>query len=110
MSYIAVTTPRLLLWKNRYNKGLPKDKKINIQARYQVKSIKYPIGSILDENKEEILYSDAKFKALLVIYKEVIQLKNIRGYYSKVVISTDFLTIRAVYMAVSDKTLYLFTF
>jgi hypothetical protein len=41
-------------------------------VRYQVKLIKYPIGSILDENKEEILYSNAKFKVLLVIYKEVI--------------------------------------
>ena len=73
------------------------------------KSIKSPIGSILDENKKEILYSDAKFEALLVIYKEVIRLKNIGGYYSKVIISTDFPTIGAVYMAVSNKTLYLFT-
>jgi hypothetical protein len=77
-------------------------------VRCQVKSIKYPIGSILDKNKEEILYSNTKFKALLVIYKEVIQLKNIRGYYSKVIIGTNFLTIGAVYMAVSDKILYLF--
>ncbi len=38
----------------------------------QVKLIKSPIGSILDENKEDILYGDAKFKMLLVIYKEVI--------------------------------------
>ena len=47
---------------------------------------------------------------LLVIYKKVIQLKNVKGYYSKVIIGTDFPTIGAVYMAVSDKTLYLFTF
>jgi hypothetical protein len=64
----------------------------------------------LDENKKEILYSNIKFKMLLVICKEVIQLKNIRGYYSKVIISTDFLTIGAVYIAVSDKMLYLFIF
>ena len=62
----------------------------------------------MDENKEEILYSNAKFEALLVIYKEVIQLKNIRGYYSKVIISTNFLTIRAVYIVISNKTLYFF--
>ena len=73
-----------------------------------VKSIKSPIRSILDENKKEILHSNTKFKALLVIYKEVIQLKNVRGYYSKVIISTNFLTIGAVYIAVSNKTLYLF--
>jgi hypothetical protein len=47
---------------------------------------------------------------LLVIYKKVIQLKNIGGYYSKVIISTDFLIIGAVYIAVNNKTLYLFTF
>ena len=47
---------------------------------------------------------------LLVICKEIIQLKNIRGYYSKVIISTDFLTIKAVYMAVNNKILYFFTF
>jgi hypothetical protein len=45
---------------------------------------------------------------LLIICKEVIQLKNVRGYYSKVIIGTDFPTIRAVYMAVSNKTLYFF--
>jgi hypothetical protein len=77
--------------------------------RCQAKSIKYPIRSILDKNKKEILYGNIKFKALLVIYKEVIQLKNIRGYYNKVIIGTDFLTIGAVYIAVSNKTLYLFT-
>jgi hypothetical protein len=49
-------------------------------------------------------------KRFLVICKEVIQLKNIRGYYSKVIIGTNFLTIGAVYMAVSDKMLYLFIF
>ena len=74
-----------------------------------IKSIKSPIRSILDENKKEIFYSDTKFKALLVIYKKVIQLKNVGGYYSKVIISTDFLIIGAVYIAVSDKILYLFT-
>ena len=63
----------------------------------------------MDKNKEEILYSNTKFKALLVIYKEVIQLKNVGGYYSKVIIDTNFPTIRAVYIVVSDKTLYLFT-
>jgi hypothetical protein len=110
VSYIAVTTPRLLLWKDRYNEGLLKDKKINVQVRYQVKSIKYPIKSILNKNKEEILRGNTKFEVLLVICKEVIQLKNIRGYYSKVIIGTDFLTIGAVYIAVSNKTLYLFTF
>ena len=73
-----------------------------------IKSIKSPIGSILDKNKKEIFYNNIKFKALLVIYKEVIQLKNVRGYYSKVIISTNFLTIGAVYIAVSNKTLYLF--
>jgi hypothetical protein len=46
--------------------------KINIQAKFHVKSIKSPIRSILDKNKEEILCGDTKFKALLVIYKEVI--------------------------------------
>jgi hypothetical protein len=71
-SYIVATTPRLLLWKNRCNEGLLKDKKINMQVRCQVKSIKYPIRSILDENKEEIFRSNAKFEALLVICKEVI--------------------------------------
>ena len=75
----------------------------------QVKSIKSFIRSILDKNKEEILYNNVKFKALLVICEEVIWLKNIGGYYSKVVIGTDFPTIRAVYIAVSDKILYLFT-
>ena len=77
--------------------------------KFYVKLIKSPIRSILDKNKEDILYGNIKFKALLVIYKEVIRLKNVRGYYSKVIISTNFLTIRVVYMAVSDKTLYLFT-
>jgi DNA-directed RNA polymerase delta subunit len=77
-------------------------------VRCQTKSIKYPIRSILNENKKEIFYSNIKFEALLVIYKEVIQSKNIGGYYSKVVIGTNFLTIGAVYIAVSDKILYLF--
>ena len=63
----------------------------------------------MDENKKEIFYSNIKFKVLLVIYKEVIQLKNVGGYYNKVIISTDFPTIGVVYMAVSNKTLYLFT-
>ena len=48
------------------------------------------------------------FEVLLVIYKKVIQLKNVKGYYSKVIIGTDFLTIGAVYMAVSDKIFYFF--
>ena len=78
--------------------------------KFYIKSIKSSIRSILDKNKEEILYSNVKFKTLLVIYKEVIQLKNIRGYYSKVIISTDFPTIGAVYIAVSNKIFYLFTF
>jgi len=80
-----------------------------MQAKYQVKLIKSPIRNILDKNKEEILYSNIKFKALLVIYKEVIQSKNVGGYYSKVIIGTNFPTIGVVYMAVSNKTLYLFT-
>ena len=63
----------------------------------------------MDENKKEILYSNIKFEVLLVIYKEVIQLKNVGGYYSKVIINTDFPTIKAVYIAISNKTLYLFT-
>ena len=109
MCYVAATTPRLLLWKDKYNKNLPDNNKINIQAKCHIKLIKSPIGSILDKNKKEILYSNAKFKALLVIYKEVIQLKNIGGYYSKVIINTNFSTIGAVYMAVSNKILNLFT-
>ena len=56
----------------------------------------------MDKNKEEILYGNAKSKALVVICKEVIQLKNIKGYYSKVVIGTDFPIIRAVYIVVSS--------
>ena len=78
--------------------------------KFYTKLIKSFIGSILDKNKEEILCGNTKFKVLLVIYKKVIQLKNIRGYYSKVIISTNFLTIGAVYIAVSNKILYLFTF
>ena len=77
--------------------------------RYYIKLIKSSIRSILDKNKKEIFYSNIKFKVLLVIYKEVIQLKNVGGYYSKVIISTNFPTIRAVYMAVNNKILYLFT-
>ena len=107
--YIIATTPRLLLQKDRYNKDLPDDDKINVQAKFYVKLIKSPIRSILDKNKEEIFRGNAKFKALLVIYKEVIRLKNVGGYYSKVIISTNFLTIGAVYIVVSNKTLYLFT-
>ena len=71
--------------------------------------IKSLIRSILDKNKKEILYNNIKFKVLLVIYKEVIQLKNIRGYYSKVIINTNFPTIKAVYIVISNKTFYLFT-
>ena len=63
--------PRLFLWKDKYNKGLPDHNKINIQAKCQVKSIKSLIGSILDKNKKEILCSDVKFKALLVIYEKL---------------------------------------
>ena len=74
-----------------------------------VKSIKSFIGSILDKNKKEILCGNTKFKALLVIYKEVIQLKNVGGYYSKIIINTNFLTIGAVYIAVNNKILDLFT-
>ena len=107
--YIAAMTPRLLLQKDRYNKDLPDDDKIDIQAKFHAKLIKSPIESILDKDKEEILRGNAKFKALLVIYKEVIRSKNVGGYYSKVIISTDFLTIGAVYIVVSNKTLYLFT-
>jgi hypothetical protein len=106
---VAATTPGLLLWKDRCNEDLPDDDKIDVQAKFHAKSIKSPIGSILDENKEEILRGDAKFEALLVICEEVIRSKNVGGYHSKVVIGTDFPTIGAVYMAVSDKTLYLFT-
>jgi len=78
-------------------------------VKCQAKLIKSPIKSILDKNKEEILYSNIKFKVLLVIYKEVIWLKNVRGYYNKVVIGINFLTIRVVYIAVSNKILYFFT-
>ena len=78
--------------------------------KFYAKLVKSPIKSILDKNKEEILYSNAKFKVLLVIYKEVIQLKNIKGYYSKVIISTNFPTIKVVYIAVNNKTLNFFTF
>ena len=77
--------------------------------KFYIKLIKSPIGSILNKNKKEILYGNIKFKVLLIIYKEVIQLKNIRGYYSKVIISTDFLTIGAVYIVVNNKILYFFT-
>ncbi len=49
------------------------------------------------------------FKMLLAIYKEVIVSLYIKGYYSKFIISTNFLIIRAVYIAVSGKTLYPFT-
>ena len=107
--YITVITPGLLLWKDRYNEDLLEDNKINVQAKYYTKSIKSPIRNILNKNKEEILYSDIKFKVLLVIYKEVIQSKNVRGYHSKVIIDTNFPTIRAVYIAVSNKILNLFT-
>ena len=43
-----------------------------MQAKFYVKLIKSSIKNILNKNKEKILYSDAKFKVLLVIYKEVI--------------------------------------
>ena len=69
---VAVTTPRLLLQKDEYNKDLPDDDKINLQVKFHAKSIKSPIESILDDNKEEILCGNAKFKVLLVICKEVI--------------------------------------
>ena len=51
-----------------------------------------------------------KFKTLLAICKEVIAALYIKGYCSKFIISTNFLIIRAVYIAVSDKTLCLITF
>jgi hypothetical protein len=51
-----------------------------------------------------------KFKTLLAIYKKIIAALYIKGYYSKFIISTNFLIIRAVYIAVSGKTLYFFTF
>jgi hypothetical protein len=41
-------------------------------VKFYVKSIKSPIRSILEKNKEDILCGNAKFKALLVICKEVI--------------------------------------
>ena len=78
--------------------------------KFYIKLIKSPIKSILNKNKEKIFYNNAKFKVLLVIYKEVIQLKNIGGYYSKVIIGINFPTIKAVYMAVNNKILYFFTF
>ena len=62
MYYIAATTSRLLLWKDRYNKDLLDNNKINIQAKCYIKSIKSPIGSILDKNKKKILYGNIKFK------------------------------------------------
>ena len=40
--------------------------------KFHAKSIKSPIKSFLDKNKKEILYGNAKFKALLAICKEVI--------------------------------------
>ena len=40
---------------------------------------------------------------LLAIYKEVIVVLYIKGYYSKIIISTNFLIIRAVYIAVNNK-------
>ena len=70
--HVTAITPGLLLWKDRCNKDLLDNNKINLQAKFYIKSIKSPIRSILDNNKEEILYSNTKFKALLVIYKEVI--------------------------------------
>ena len=78
--------------------------------KFYIKLIKSPIKSILNKNKEKFFYNNAKFKVLLVIYKEVIQLKNIGGYYSKVIIGINFPTIKAVYMAVNNKILYFFTF
>jgi len=41
-------------------------------VKFYAKLIKSPIRSILDKNKEEILCGNIKFKALLAIYKEVI--------------------------------------
>ena len=78
--------------------------------KFYIKSIKSPIKSILDKNKEDFFCGNIKFKVLLVTYKEVIQLKNIKGYYSKVIISTNFPTIKVVYIAVNNKTLNFFTF
>jgi hypothetical protein len=51
-----------------------------------------------------------KFKTLLAIYKKIIAALYVKGYCSKFIINTNFLIIRAVYIAVSGKTLYLFTF
>ena len=44
-----------------------------------------------------------KFKTLLAIYKEVIAVLYVKGYCSKIIISTNFLIIRAVYIAVNGK-------
>jgi len=50
-----------------------------------------------------------KFKILLAIYKEAIAVLYIKGYRIKFIINTNFLIIRAVYIIVSGKILYLFT-
>ena len=71
---------------------------------------KNPIGSILDLKKGEILYSDVKFKTLLVIYKEIIAVLYVKGYRSKFIININFLIIRVVYITVSNKILCLITF
>jgi len=47
---------------------------------------------------------------LLAIYKKAIVVLYIKGYRSKFIINTNFLIIRAVYIAVSGKILYLFIF
>ena len=40
---------------------------------------------------------------LLAIYKEVIVVPYIKGYCSKIIINTNFLIIRVVYIAVNGK-------
>ena len=63
----------------------------------------------LRSEQEEFLYSNTKFKALLVIYKEVIVTLYIKGYCSKFIISINFLIVRAVYIVVSSKILFFTT-
>jgi hypothetical protein len=57
-----------------------------------------------------MLYSNIKFKTLLTVYKKIIAALYVKGYYNKFIISTNFLIIRVVYIAVNGKILYLFTF
>ena len=45
---------------------------------------------------------------LLAICKEVIAVLYIKDYRSKIIISTNFLIIRTVYIAVNSKILYFF--